>query len=619
FLAALSVAASTSAQKVFTLDKFPSEEIDQESRCGATIEADAGTLVVPAVGQNIQPGSICIFTIHLQTKSNFRFNISSLDVSGEERDEDCSQAAVRIYSLTNLVPADRVESYTFCNDNPPPAGGSFFLSGNLATVIYQASQNASVNSGFTLNFEAITFQPIPITQESSYTSATSGFIRYPVEGEYEANRINTWLIKTSDANPNLELDVILERIDMEECDANGNFSINEVCLCDALIVYEIPNTGILEERERLCGRSNNTLRIEYLGPNFIIAFFTDYVNVPGQGSGFQVLYKPHEVATTTTTSTTTPPSSTTGPSSTTTSGSTTTPTTTTLRPPSSNYSSECGGILTGTQGLIEYKVNDYYDDYERCLWTIRTPYRTRIGFTLSQSEVEPRYDNIQIYTFNASGIMGTHVFNAPVDPDSPLYVVVEGTVAFILFQSDYSNVRHGFSLSFAVEDGFDNSLLYYEDKNTILEPRQEITTRFPEAGQYRNLELSTIAFMGKKSNLGYLQMNITSLDLEVGTDGDCNDKIHIYHVKDPETDPPHYTHIARYTPVGGICQSTDLPYPDPNNRATGIIIILATDVAGRGNGIELEVSAFSGLEFKACFYSRLGGTGRDSSPSLILG
>ncbi|ODM89835.1 Ovochymase-2 [Orchesella cincta] len=581
-IAAFAVAAS--AQKITILDNLSNEDLEQESRCGATIEADSGTLAVPAIGQNILPGSICIFTIHLQTKTNFRINISSLDISGGERDEDCSEAAVRIYSLTNLVPSDSIESYTFCNDNPP-TDGDFFLSGNLATVIYQAPQNESENSGFTLNFEAVSFQAIRITHESSYTSATTGLIRYPVEGEYEINRVNTWLIKTSDANPDLELDVLLERIDMEECEANGNFSINEICLCDALIVYEIRNTGVLEERERLCGRSNDTLRIEYLGPNFLVAFFTDHIDVPGQGSGFQVIYKPHEAATTTT-STTSSPSSTSGETSST-SGSTAAPPTTTPRPPASNYSTECGGVLTGTHGLIEYKLDGYYNDLEKCLWTIRTPYRSQIRFTLNSAGLETNYDNIQINTFNSSGIQQSYAFYEPVA--SPESVVLDGTVATVLFQSDYSNVREGFSLSFEAEEGFDNSLLYYEDQNTVVNRDNNVTTRFPEIGLYRNLELSTISYMIENVNSGYLAMSLLSMNLETGTDGQCNDKIHIYHVKDPSSSPPHLNHVSRYTPVEGICLTTDIPIPE-TNVAQGFIVVLATNAQGRAEGVELEIS-----------------------------
>ncbi|CAL8112168.1 unnamed protein product [Orchesella dallaii] len=575
------LAAATSGQKVFSLDKLPVETVDQETRCGATIEADAGTLTVPSVGQNIEPGSICIYTIHLQTRSNFRFNISSLNVTGGERDEDCSDAAVRIYALTNLVPAESVESYTFCDDNPPPTSGSFFLSGNLATVIYHASANASEDSGFTLNFEAVAFQPIPTTHESSYTSATTGLIRYPVEGEYETNRVNTWLIKTSDADANLQLDVLLERIDMEECEANGNFTVNDVCLCDALIVYEISSTGILEERERLCGRSNDTLRIEYLGPNFIIAFFTDHIDVPGQGTGFQVIYKPHDTATTTTSTEASSQPSSTSPSS------TVPPTSSTPRPPSSNYSSECGGVLTGTRGLIEYKLNSYYSENELCLWTIRTPFRSGIRFQLNTAGFEAGFDNLQIYTMNSTGVQGSHYFDQPVY--SPVSVVLEGTVAFVLFYSDYSRGGLGFSLEFAAEEGFDNNLLYFEDLNTIVDAANPVVTRFPATGLYRNLELSTLAYMQRDITVGRVGILFTSMDLQVGTDGRCTDKLHIFHIQEPGGAPPRNKHLTRYSPEDGICQLTYLLNQETSNVAQGIILILATDEQGRANGIEVEV------------------------------
>ncbi|ODM97638.1 CUB domain-containing protein 2 [Orchesella cincta] len=523
------------------------EDVDQETRCGATIEADSGTLVVPNSGQTIAPGSICIFTIHLQTTNTFRLNISNLDVSGNERDDDCSEAAVRIYSLTNLVPADKGENYTFCNDSPPPPGGSFYLSGNLATVIYQASQNASQNSGFTLNFDGIAFQPIQTTHESSYSSATSGLIRYPVEGEYETNRVNTWLIKTSDANPNLELDVILERIDMEECGSSGNFSANEACLCDALIIYDITNTGVLEERARLCGRTEEDLVLERLRPNFIVAFFTDHIQIPGQGTGFQILYKPH-ISTTTTQP----------------------PTTTTERPPPSNFSSSCGGVLEGIEGVIEYKLNQTYQSYERCLWTIRTPFRSSIRFDLLAGGYEKNYDNVQIHSIDASGIKH-------MDPEAvPNFVEMDTTVAVVLFQSDYSNLGFGFKLKFTAGSDNDDNNLYYDDQSIIVEG--EITANLPETGFYRNLELSTLSVMGQNiySSDWYMNTTVTSVDLDVGTDGECNDVLHIYQIIDPTSNRPHYNHLRRYTPYSGICQSTDIP--SETIMGYGVLAILASDI-----------------------------------------
>ncbi|CAL8083977.1 unnamed protein product [Orchesella dallaii] len=585
--AALLCAASSLSQRVSLLNSEFLPEIDQETRCGATIEADAGTLVVPNVGQNIEPGSICIFTIHLQSTNNFRLNISNLDVSGDERDEDCSDAAVRIYSLTNLVPSDNGENYTFCNDSPPPPSGSLYLSGNLATVIYQSSLNASLNSGFTLNFEGIAFQPIQIIHESSYTSATSGLIRYPVEGEYAANRVTTWMIKTSDANPDLEMDVILQRIDIEECEANGNFSINEVCLCDALILYQVTRTGILEEKSRLCGSSESDIEIEGLGPNFIIAFFTDGIQVVGEGSGFEVLYKPHVEPTTTTqqpTSTTPQQTSTTPtaqPSSTTTQSPTTT-----RPPPTGNYSTECGGVLTGTQGLIEYKLTETYRSFERCLWTIRTPYRSRIRFDLIEGGWESEKDNIQIYTLNSTGVRSEHMFLFPT-PDS---VTLDGTVALVLFQSDVFNSGTGFSLSFTAKEGFDSSLLYYEDQHRVMGEVNGEIVRFPSDGLYRNMELSTLTFMMPLLPPYYsIQMNITSLNLgTVGVDGQCRDRLHAYKLDQSMVLPIVY-HLVRVTPEEGICQSTDLNPGATFTTSYGIILILSTDQEGRSDGFELSL------------------------------
>ncbi|ODM97641.1 CUB domain-containing protein 2 [Orchesella cincta] len=528
-----------------------SEDLDQETRCGASIEADSGSLTVPNSGQTIAPGSICIFTIHLQTTNTFRLNISSLDISGGERDEDCSEAAVRIYALTNLVPADRRESYTFCNDSPPPPGGSFYLSGNLATVIYQASQNASQNSGFTLNFDGIAFQPIPTIHESSYSSATSGLIRYPVVGEYEPNRVNTWLIKTSDANSNLELDVIIERVDIEEC---GNGSGNNTCLCDALIVYEITNTGILEERARLCGSTEESLTIEKLGPNFIIAFFTDYIQVPGQGSGFQILYAPFNSLTTTQ-----PPS------------------TTTDRPPPSNYSSSCGGVLEGIEGFIEYKLNETYVNYERCLWTIRTPFRSNIQFDLLEAGYEHLHDNIQIWSIGKWCEFDTN-------SQSSYFAYSSSTVAFVFFQSDGANTGTGFKLRFRVGYDYDNSHVYHEDQSIVVENRT--VARLPESGLIQNKELSTLSVIGQNPYSGLdwsMNVNITTVDLEVDADGNCVDRLHLYQI----VQRPIFNHLKRYTPYIGICRLSELPSETITGIGLFAILTSGTNTSSKA-GLALE-------------------------------
>ncbi|ODM99091.1 CUB domain-containing protein 2 [Orchesella cincta] len=541
---------------------------DQETRCGATIEADFGTLTVPSSGQAISPGSICIFMIHLQTTNIFRLNFSSLDVSSSSSsDEDCTEAAVRIYSLTNLIPPDKGESYTFCNDNPPPpSSGNFFLSGNLATVIYQNGGGNS--SGFTLNFEGLAFQPIPIAHESTYSSATSGFIRYPPVGEYEPNKVTTWLVKTSSDTSNIQLDVAVQRMDIEECGSQLG-QANE-CLCDTLILYDVTSTGVLKETTRLCGKSEEQLIFEGLGPNFILAFFTDHINLPMVGTGFDILYQPSAPVSEITESPTD---------------------TTELPPPVANYSNECGGILTGDQGLIEYKIGTDYNNYERCLWTVRTYYRAQIRFTLEESGIEPRFDNVQIYTINSDGVQDKHTFNS--SEDLPKTIVLNGTVALVLFQSDYSTIGQGFSLRFIAEEVWDVNVWNFEDHHRVVDLANEEIIRFPETGYYKNLELSTLTFIRPKFNpLHMIEMSITSLELEVDTEnGKCLDKLHIYEIRQPTTALPHEEHLFRHTDTDGICELAFVNSSSPPVLATGFVFILATNRHGTFDGFELKMKS----------------------------
>ncbi|ODM95689.1 CUB and sushi domain-containing protein 1 [Orchesella cincta] len=251
------------------------------------------------------------------------------------------------------------------------------------------------------------------------------------------------------------------------------------------------------------------------------------------------------------------------------------------------HGGDCGGVLTETQGLIEYKLNETYNRYERCLWTIRSPYRTKIRLSLLESGMQQRYDNIQIKTFNGSGIRDSFVFTV-----APRTVTMVGTVTLVLFTSNLANEGTGFSLSYAVEAEYDNSLLYYEDQHRIMDVVGGDLVRFPESGLYRNLELSTLTFIRPHFNpYETIDMNITSLELEAGVDGQCRDRLHVYVIKEPGTVEPNLNHFFRYTPEDGICQSTDLSPVTPFVRAYGIVLILATDQQGRGNGFEIGIKS----------------------------
>jgi hypothetical protein len=90
-----------------------SKKLDSTKRtqCGGTITADAESLIFPGDGDSILPGEVCVWTLHLETTNDFRFNFQQFN-SSSSTGSDCEGGGMRLYSISNLVPSDRIESYT---------------------------------------------------------------------------------------------------------------------------------------------------------------------------------------------------------------------------------------------------------------------------------------------------------------------------------------------------------------------------------------------------------------------------------------------------------------------------------------------------------------------------
>jgi len=87
------------------------EQRIRRSECGGTLKADTNSLSYPGVaGESLIPGETCVWTIHLETTRDFRINFTQFDVNGSN--SSCVNGAVRLYSLSNLVPADRFEGFS---------------------------------------------------------------------------------------------------------------------------------------------------------------------------------------------------------------------------------------------------------------------------------------------------------------------------------------------------------------------------------------------------------------------------------------------------------------------------------------------------------------------------
>ncbi|ODM97639.1 hypothetical protein Ocin01_09030 [Orchesella cincta] len=189
---------------------------------------------------------------------------------------------------------------------------------------------------------------------------------------------------------------------------------------------------------------------------------------------------------------------------------------------------------------------------------------------------------------DSTGISQSYTF----EDTTPDFVVLYGTVAIVLFQTDGTWHFDGFALSYTAEEEIDATLKHYED-HAIIGIENKTTLKFPESGVYQNSELSVLTVMGKNIHIGqyidwHMDVDVRSVQLEVGSDGQCRDKIHIYQIVTPDLPPeqPKLNHFRRYTPSEGMCQWTDIP--GDLIQGYGIVVILATDEQGTTSGLGLD-------------------------------
>jgi hypothetical protein len=158
-------------------------------------------------------------------------------------------------------------------------------------LVFYASETNSRGGWFNLTWEGNTFDPLRTKHVASFSSATSGVIRYPAIGQYETSLAATWVINTDTTQETTRSDLNLETLNLQECQ-NA-----DLCTCDALLIYQISKQGMLHEIERFCGDSTNSYVYD-LGSRFVLAFFTDFQTQSNDGSCFQAIYFPTSMTTT---------------------------------------------------------------------------------------------------------------------------------------------------------------------------------------------------------------------------------------------------------------------------------------------------------------------------------
>jgi hypothetical protein len=161
----------------------------------------------------------------------------------------------------------------------------------VAVLVLYASETNNRGGWFNLTWEGNTFDPLRTKHVASFSSASSGVIRYPVIGQYETSLAATWVINTDTTQETTRSDLNLETLNLQSCPNP------DPCTCDALLIYQISEQGLLHEAERFCGDSKNTYVYD-LGSRFVLAFFTDFQTQSSDGSGFQAIYFPTSMTTT---------------------------------------------------------------------------------------------------------------------------------------------------------------------------------------------------------------------------------------------------------------------------------------------------------------------------------
>ncbi|ODM94947.1 CUB and sushi domain-containing protein 3 [Orchesella cincta] len=247
----------------------------------------------------------------------------------------------------------------------------------------------------------------------------------------------------------------------------------------------------------------------------------------------------------------------------------------------------CGGLITAEEGLIEYKLDANYGKDERCIWTIRTPLRTGINFTMNRMGFEAPLDGVKLWSISKYGISRAHYFSDWTDTPEDAYV--DSTVAIVTFHSIFSIQGQGFSLSFKATPDTDYNLKYYQDYNKKISGDEVVSFRYPENAPYRNLELSTFIVSRHTEDQGQIEFNLTSLELDYEPFvGECHDVIHAYYYRSGIS----YNDLSRITPLEGVCHTSQVEppiyHPGYLQKADAIIILLTSDEQNTSEGYEVS-------------------------------
>ncbi|ODM91235.1 Cubilin [Orchesella cincta] len=260
--------------------------------------------------------------------------------------------------------------------------------------------------------------------------------------------------------------------------------------CDFVTIASIDSDGVLQQPTFKL--TNGTVD----GPRAIVTFSSDRSE---RGTGFRLLF--HKLA-------------------------------------ESGKRDSCGGSITGSRGVINYRPEEEYTNNLRCVWVLHSPNSTSIAFNILRSNFESCCDVILVNSVDPD--TGTLRNDSTKITGENSTATVEASLVVILFYSDHSRMGTGFSLS-------------YESSGNEVNPNIQLSH---ESGENVTVEYSQHAHL---------------LVLASSTDEPRDEKsttaLGLQHGAFDATDSCEYDSLAVYTPFRNGW-STEFAFPNDTCDAT---------------------------------------------------
>jgi len=168
----------------------------------------------------------------------------------------------------------------------------------------------------------------------------------------------------------------------------------------------------------------------------------------------------------------------------------------------------CGGVLDGSSGYVSYKVGEFINPNERCIWSIKAEDRESVRIRVRSSGLDADSTiSVTEIDFEGATTTTTHIVG---DLDSHTF---RGPLVFVTFSSGASSFGSGFDFEFyGTSYGGATGLNHDHLHNGMASGSQN----FPVGGgQYRDNAFGT--FVVNPANAAVASLQFTRFDLEGGS------------------------------------------------------------------------------------------------------